>query len=140
MTTTPSVLKTPTTVRQRFFNFRCSQGPCLPANTDAQLLLKNQDKPLRYYNDDNKQAFIRSCQNRQLARDLLADKANGVIAGQSSLNSSDQLLSGIKIARKIDIDSNNGNRAVVEYEATRKSKRIAYHKAVLIPNAVHWCG
>ena len=129
-----------TTVRQRFFSFRCSQGPCLPANTDAQVLLKNQDKPLRYYDDGNKQAFINSCQNRQLARDLLAAKTNGVTTGESTLSSSGYELDGVVVQRRIALDKNNGNRAVIEYQAQRNNKPIAYRKAILIPNAVHWCG
>ena len=129
-----------TTVRQRFFSFRCSQGPCLPANTDAQVLLKNQDKPLRYYDDDNKQAFINSCQNRQLAKDLLAAKTNGVTTGESTMSSPGYELDGVVVQRRIALDENNGNRAIVEYHAQRNNKPIAYRKAILIPNAVHWCG
>ena len=129
-----------TTVRQSFFSFRCSQGPCLPASTDAQVRLKNQDKPLRYYDDDNKQAFINSCQNRQLAKDLLAAKTNGVTTGESTLSSSGYELNGVVVQRRIELDKNNGNLAVVEYQARRNNKPIAYRKAILIPNAVHWCG
>ena len=129
-----------TTVRQRFFSFRCSQGPCLPTNTDAQVLLKNQDKPLSYYDDNNKQAFINSCQNRQLAKDLLAAKTNGVTTGESTLSSPGYELKGVVVQRRIALDENNGNRAIVEYHAQRNNKPIAYRKAILIPNAVHWCG
>ena len=129
-----------TTVRQHFFSFRCTQGPCLPKGTDAQVLLKNQDKPLRYYNEKNKQEFIESCQKRQLAKDLLAEKTDGIMISQATLTSPEHLLKGIKIERSISLDENNQNRAVIEYQALRQNKSIAYRKAILIPNAVHWCG
>ena len=129
-----------TTVRQRFFSFRCSQGPCLPKETESQVLLKNQDKPLRYYNDDNKQAFINSCQNRQLAKDLLATPTDGIASGESTLSGTGHLLKGVVVKRRINLVENNANSAVVEYEALHNNKRIAYRKAILIPNAVHWCG
>ena len=129
-----------TTMRQRFFSFRCSQGPCLPASTDQRVLIQNQDKPLRYYNDENKQDFIKSCQKRQLAKDLLAANVDGITTGQATLASSSHLLKGITIERSIELDKDNQNRVFVKYEARRNNKQIAYHKAILIPNAVHWCG
>ena len=123
-----------------FSVFAAARGLAYQPTQMHKSFLKNQDKPLRYYDDDNKQAFINSCQNRQLAKDLLAAKINGVTTGESTLSSSGYELNGVVVQRRIELDENNGNRAIVEYQAQRNNKPIAYRKAILIPNAVHWCG
>ena len=54
------------TVKRRFYTYRCKQGPCMDA-------IDENDNSLMYFeerNSDDKQDFIRLCNERDHAREL----------------------------------------------------------------------
>jgi len=120
------------TVKQRFYTFRCSQGPC-------QAAIEENDRSLMYYNSENKEDFIERCDERDLARELLMEEGAPFTDGRQPVAS---LLDdkGITITRTISINDTNGNQAIVEYEAEKNNEVITTIKTTLVPNAVHWCG
>ena len=119
------------TVKRRFYTFRCSQGPCQSATED-------NDQSLMYYESENKEDFIERCNARDLARELLEEEGSPFTDGQQSIPSplDDQ---GITITRTISLNGSNENQAIIEYEAEKNNEVIATIKSTLVPNAVHWC-
>ena len=119
------------TVRRRFYTFRCKQGPCKDS-------IEESDKSLMYYDSENKENFIERCNTRDLARELLEEEEAPFTDGEqdihTSLNEKD-----ITITRTISLDDSNNNRAIIEYEAEKNNKTIATVKTTIVPNAVHWC-
>ena len=123
------------TVKRRFYTFRCRQGPCQTATAE-------NDKSLMYYNredSDDKQDFISLCNARDLANELLSENEDNVTTGEQTINSSSLSNQGITITRTISLDGTNNNQAIIEYEAEKDSEVIATIKTTLVPNAVHWC-
>ena len=123
------------TVKRRFYTFRCKQGPC-------QASITENGKSLMYYEQDNsedKQDFINSCNARDLARELLLEDVDNVGRGEATIASSSLDSQDITITRTITLDDSNQNQAIIEYEAEKDSKVIARMKTTLVPNAVHWC-
>ena len=119
------------TVKRRFYTFRCSQGPCIAATEE-------NDRSLMYYDSQNKEDFIERCDARDLARELLEEEGAPFTDGQQSIASllDDQ---GITITRIISLSDSNENQAIIEYEAEKNNEVIAAIKTTLVPNAVHWC-
>ena len=123
------------TVKRRFYTFRCKQGPCQASTAE-------NDKSLMYYeqdNSDDKQEFINSCNARDLARELLLENVDNVDSGEAAITSSSLDNQDITVTRTITLDDSNQNQAIIEYEAEKDSKVIARMKTTLVPNAVHWC-
>ena len=125
------------TVKHRFYTFRCKQGPCKAATAENV-------KSLMYYDrkdSDDKKDFISRCNARDLARDLLSKDVNDVSTGKKTLNIASSSLADqdITIIRTISLDNSNKNQAIVEYDAEKDNKVIATIKTTLVPNAVHWC-
>jgi len=123
------------TVKRRFYTFRCRQGPCQAATAE-------NDKSLMYYDredSDDKQDFISLCNARDLANELLSENEDDVTTGEQTINSSSLSNQGITITRTISLDDSNNNQAIIEYEAEKDSEVIATIKTTLVPNAVHWC-
>ena len=123
------------TVKRRFYTFRCRQGPCQAATAE-------NDKSLMYYNredSDDKQDFISLCNARDLANELLSENEDNVTTGEQTINSSSLSNQGITITRTISLDGTSNNQAIIEYEAEKDSEVIATIKTTLVPNAVHWC-
>ena len=123
------------TVKRRFYTFRCRQGPCQAATAE-------NDKSLMYYNredSDDKQDFISLCNARDLANELLSENEDDVTTGEQTINSGSLSNQGITITRTISLDDTNNNQAIIEYEAEKDSEVIATIKTMLVPNAVHWC-
>ena len=123
------------TVKRRFYTFRCRQGPCQAATAET-------DKSLMYYDredSDDKQDFISLCNARDLASELLSESEDDVTTGEQTINSSSLSNQGITITRTISLDDSNNNQAIIEYEAEKDSEVIATIKTTLVPNAVHWC-
>ena len=88
---------------------------------------------------DDKQDFIRLCNARDLANELLSENEDDVTTGLQTINSSLLSDQGITISRTISLDDTNNNQAIIEYEAEQDSEVIATVKTTLVPNAVHWC-
>ncbi|WP_186990628.1 hypothetical protein [Synechococcus sp. MIT S9220] len=123
------------TVKHRFYTFRCRQGPCKAATAE-------NDKSLMYYNredSDDKQDFMERCNARDLAKELLSEDENGVTTGEKAIPSSLLADRNITITRRISLDDSNDNQAMIEYDAEKDNKVIATLKTTLVPNAVHWC-
>ena len=123
------------TVKRRFYTFRCKQGPCQASTAE-------NDKSLMYYeqdNSDDKQEFINSCNARDLARELLLENVDNVGSGEAAITSSSLDNQDITVTRTITLNDSNQNQAIIEYEAEKDSKVIARMKTTLVPNAVHWC-
>ena len=123
------------TVKHRFYTFRCRQGPCKAATAE-------NDKSLMYYNredSDDKQDFMERCNARDLAKELLSEDENGVTTGEKAIPSSLLADRNITITRSISLDDSNNNQAMIEYDAEKDNKVIATLKTTLVPNAVHWC-
>jgi len=123
------------TVKHRFYTFRCRQGPCKAATAE-------NDKSLMYYNredSDDKQDFMEHCNARDLAKELLSEDENGVTTGEKAIPSSLLADRNITITRSISLDDSNNNQAMIEYDAEKDNKVIATLKTTLVPNAVHWC-
>ena len=123
------------TVKHRFYTFRCRQGPCKAATAE-------NDKSLMYYNredSDDKQDFMERCNARDLAKELLSEDENGVTTGEQAIPSSLLADRNITITRSISLDDSNNNQAMIEYDAEKDNKVIATLKTTLVPNAVHWC-
>ena len=123
------------TVKRRFYTFRCRQGPCQAATAE-------NDKSLMYYDredSDDKKDFISLCNARDLAKELLSENEDDVTTGEQTINSSSLSKQGITITRTISLDDTNNNQAIIEYEAEKDSEVIATIKTTLVPNAVHWC-
>lgn len=123
------------TVKRRFYTFRCRQGPC---RTETE----ENDKGLMYYNkedSDDKKDFIALCNARALANELLSENENNVTTGKKTINSSSLSNQDLTITRNISLDKSNSNQAIIEYEAKKDSEVIATIKTTLVPNAVHWC-
>ena len=123
------------TVKRRFYTFRCRQGPCSAATAQ-------NDNSLMYYDredSDDKQDFIGLCNARDLARELLAENENNITTGEQAINSSSLPNQDATITRTISLDEANNNQAIIEYEAEIDSKVIATIQTTLVPNAVHWC-
>ena len=132
------------TVKHRFYTFRCKQGPC-KAETEEN------DKSLMYYDrkdSDDKKDFISHCDARDLARDLLEDEndVSTISRGKKTIYDSEYdeentalFNQDITITRTISLDDSNKNQAIVEYEAEKDNKVIATNNTTLVPNAVHWC-
>ena len=123
------------TVKRRFYTFRCRQGPC-QAETAAN------DKSLMYYDredSNDKKDFINLCNARDLAKELLSENEDDITTGEKTINSSSLGDQGITITRTISLDDSNNNQAIIEYEAEKDSGVIAMIKTTLVPNAVHWC-
>lgn len=123
------------TVKRRFYTFRCRQGPCQAATAE-------NDKSLMYYDredSDDKQDFIGLCNARDLASELLSENEDDVTTGEQTINSSSLANQDITITRTISLDDSNNNQAIIEYEAEKDSEVIATIKTTLVPNAVHWC-
>ena len=123
------------TVKRRFYTFRCRQGPCQAATSENDVSLMYYDRE----DSDDKQDFISHCNARDLARELLSEDENDVTTGEQTIDSSALTNQEITITRTISLDDSNRNQAIIEYEAERDSKVIATLKSVLVPNAVHWC-
>lgn len=129
-------------VRQRFFRFRCSQGPCLSAggSVTADTIISNQDKSLMYYNSANSAAFQNSCQQRRLAADLLEEPGSSVTSGTTTLNHSEPSLQGVTFTRRVTLpEPANQNKALVVHEASYQGKILIQSSTMLIPNAANWC-
>lgn len=125
------------TVKRRFYTYRCKQGPCKAATEE-------NDKILMYYDSkdsDDKKDFISRCNARDLARDLLSKDVNDVSTGKKTINIARSSLADndITIIRTISLDDSNENQAIVEYNAEKDNAVIATIKTTLVPNAVHWC-
>ena len=123
------------TVKRRFYTFRCKQGPC-------QDSIEDNDMSLMYYekdDSDDKQAFIESCNARNLAMDLLSEDKGNVTTGKHTIDSSSLTNQGITIIRTISLRDSNKNQAIIQYKAEKDSEIIATIKTTLVPNAVHWC-
>ena len=123
------------TVKRRFYTFRCRQGPCR-AETEEN------DKSLMYYdqeNSDDKKDFSVLCNSRALANELLSENKDDITTGKKTINSSSLSNQGLTITRTISLDNSNSNQAIIEYEAEKDSEVIATIKTTLVPNAVHWC-
>ena len=123
------------TVKRRFYTFRCRQGPCR-AETEEN------DKSLMYYNkedSDDKKDFRALCNARALADELLSENEDDVTNGEKTINSSSLSNQGLTITRTISLDNSNSNQAIIEYEAEKDGEVIATIKTTLVPNAVHWC-
>lgn len=123
------------TVKRRFYTFRCRQGPCR-AETEEN------DKSLMYYNkedSDDKKDFRALCNARALADELLSENEDDVTNGKKTINSSSLSNQGLTITRTISSDNSNSNQAIIEYEAEKDGEVIATIKTTLVPNAVHWC-
>tara|TARA_B100000674_G_C37965510_1_gene974387 strand:- start:2523 stop:3122 length:600 start_codon:yes stop_codon:yes gene_type:complete len=123
------------TVKHRFYTFRCRQGPCSAATAQ-------NDNSLMYYDredSDDKQDFIGLCNARDLARELLSENENDITTGEQAINSNSLPNQDITITRTISLDEANNNQAIIEYEAELDSKVIATIQTTLVPNAVHWC-
>ena len=123
------------TVKRRFYTFRCRQGPCQAATGE-------NDKSLMYYDredSDDKQDFISLCNARDLANELLSENEDDVTTGEQTINNSSLSNQGITITRTISLNDTNNNQAIIEYEAEKDSEIIATIKKTLVPNAVHWC-
>ena len=88
---------------------------------------------------DDKQAFIKSCNARNLAMDLLSEDENNVTTGEQTIASSSLTNQGITIIRTISLGDSNKNQAIIQYKAEKDSEIIATIKTTLVPNAVHWC-
>ena len=85
------------TVKHRFYTFRCRQGPCKAATAE-------NDKSLMYYNredSDDKQDFMQHCNARDLAKELLSEDENGVSTGEKAIPSSLLADRNITITRSI---------------------------------------
>ena len=123
------------TVKRRFYTFRCRQGPCR-AETEEN------DKSLMYYDQedsDDKKDFSVLCNSRALANELLSENKDDITTGKKTINSSSLSNQGLTITRTISLDNSNSNQAIIEYEAEKDSEVIATIKTTLVPNAVHWC-
>ena len=123
------------TVKRRFYTYRCKQGPCMDA-------IDENDNSLMYFeerNSDDKQDFIRLCNERDHARELLSENEGGVNEEEQLIKEIRSPNQNITITRNITLDDSNNNQAIVEYEAEQGSEVIATMKAILVPNAVHWC-
>ena len=123
------------TVKHRFYTFRCKQGPC-------QASIDDNDRSLMYYekdDSDDKQAFINSCNARNLAMDLLSEDEDNVTTGEHTIASRPLTNQGITIIRTISLGDSNKNQAIIQYKAEKDSEIIATIKTTLVPNAVHWC-
>ena len=123
------------TVKHRFYTFRCRQGPCKAATAE-------NDKSLMYYDredSDDKTDFISHCNSRDLARELLSEDENNVTTGEQTISSSLLADRNITITRTISLDGSNNNQAIIEYDAEKDNEVIATIKTTLVPNAVHWC-
>ena len=123
------------TVKRRFYTYRCKQGPCMDA-------IDENDNSLMYFeerNFDDKQDFIRLCNERDHARELLSENEGGVNEEEQLIKEIRSPNQNITITRNITLDDSNNNQAIVEYEAEQGSEVIATMKAILVPNAVHWC-
>ena len=132
------------TVKHRFFTYRCKQGPCKAS-------IEETDKSLMYYDRDDtedKEDFVSHCNARDLARDLLDDENNisTISYGETTIYDSNNDQENTPLARRdivinrtISLDDSNNNQAIVEYEAEKDNKVIATIKTALVPNAVHWC-
>ena len=123
------------TVKRRFYTFRCRQGPCR-AETEEN------DKSLMYYdqeNSDDKKDFSVLCNSRALANELLSENKDDITTGKKTINSSSLSNQGLTITRTSSLDNSNSNQAIIEYEAEKDSEVIATIKTTLVPNAVHWC-
>ena len=123
------------TVKHRFYTFRCRQGPCKAATAE-------NDKSLMYYDredSDDKTDFISHCNSRDLARELLSEDENNVTTGERTISSSLLADRNITITRTISLDGSNKNQAIIEYDAEKDNEVIATIKTTLVPNAVHWC-
>ena len=125
------------TVKHRFYTYRCSQGPC-------QAEPEENTKSLMYYDrkdSDDKKDFISHCNARDLARDLLTKDVNEVATGKKTIDIANSSLANqdITITRTISLDDSNENQAIVEYDAEKDNAVIATIKTTLVPNAVHWC-
>ena len=135
------------TVKSRFYTYRCSQGPCKAAPEE-------NTKSLMYYDREDskdKDDFISHCKAGDLARDLLKDEddVSTVSSGNEIIYESpdedDQedttplANQDIRIIRTIELDDSNKNRAIIKYEAEKDNKIIATVMTTLVPNAVHWC-
>ena len=123
------------TVKRRFYTFRCRQGPCR-AETEEN------DKSLMYYNkedSDDKKDFRALCNARALADELLSENEDDVTNGKKTINSSSLSNQGLTITRTISLDNSNSNQAIIEYEEEKDGEVIATIKTTLVPNAVHWC-
>ena len=125
------------TVKRRFYTYRCKQGPCKAATEE-------NDKILMYYDSkdsDDKKDFISRCNARDLARDLLSKDVNDVSTGKKTIDIASSSLADqdITIIRTISLDDSNENQAIIGYEAEKDNKVIATINTTLVPNAVHWC-
>lgn len=125
------------TVKSRFYTYRCSQGPCKAAPEE-------NTKSLMYYDrkdSDDKKDFISRCNARDLARDLLKKNVNEVATGKKTIDIASSSLADqdITIIRTISLDDSNENQAIIGYEAEKDNKVIATINTTLVPNAVHWC-
>ena len=122
-------------VKRRFYTYRCKQGPCMDATDE-------NDNSLMYFeegNSDDKQDFINLCNERDHARALLSEDESGVNDEEQLIKEIESPNQDIRITRNISLDDSNNNQAIVEYEAEQGSEVIATIKAILVPNAVHWC-
>ena len=122
-------------VKRRFYTYRCKQGPCMDATDE-------NDNSLMYFeegNSDDKQDFIGLCNERDHARELLSENEDGVNEEEQLIKEIRSLNPNVTITRNITLDDSNNNQAIVEYEAEQGSEVIATMKAILVPNAVHWC-
>ena len=122
-------------VKRRFYTFRCKQGPCRTATEENDMSLMYYDRQ----DSDDKQDFISHCNARDLARELLSGNEDSISTGEQTINSSSLTNQGITITRTISLESSNNNQAIIEYEAEKDSRVIATVKTTLVPNAVHWC-
>ena len=123
------------TVKHRFYTFRCRQGPCKAATAE-------NDKSLMYYNredSDDKQDFMEHCNARDLAKELLSEDENGVSTGEKAIPSSLLADRNITITTIISLNESNKYQAIIKYEAKKDNKIIAMINTTLVPNAVHWC-
>ena len=124
-----------TTIKRHFYTYRCHQGPC---KTGVDEVNKN----LMYYDlnsETDKKSFKKTCESRTLAKDLLGEQKNGIAIGEKSIKSEKLKNAGISITRKIALDEQNQNKAIVSYTASKAQDTVATIKTVLIPNAVYWC-
>ena len=124
------------TVKRRFYTFRCRQGPC-------QSSPEENDKSLMYYDQkdhEDKQDFISSCNNRDLAKELLSEDENQVTTGKKIIYNSSLDEQDILITRTIALDDSNNNQAIINYDAEKNNEVIATIRTTLVPNAVNWCG
>jgi hypothetical protein len=120
------------TVKSRFYTFRCKQGPCKAAPQQST-------KSLMYYdrNDSaDKKDFIKLCKAKGgLTENLLLDEGNKDLKGKNPINSPHKDITITRIISQVELT----NKATIEYKAEKDNKVIAALNTTLVPNAVHWC-